>query len=145
MHNQLTKEVNDRVINSTAAGTTAINGSSVDMTGFEGVKFTVSMGVLTASQVTSLKAQGSNDNSTFVDIGSSSTGNAADADGTKLLILDMYRPGYRYIRPVVVRGTANAVVDGCVATRYHAQNCPTTQGASVSKSVVNYLGAAGTP
>ena len=39
-----------RVINATAAGTSDVNGATVDMQGFEAVRFLVGFGTLTASQ-----------------------------------------------------------------------------------------------
>jgi hypothetical protein len=115
-----------RPVNATAAGTTAINGTHVDMQGFDGVVFVCLMGTLTATQVTALKAQGgalAND-SDMADLVGAATPAAADADSNKLLILDVYRPQQRYVRPVVTRGTANAVIDGVLAFRYQGEKVP---------------------
>lgn len=110
-----------RPINATAAGTSAVNGSTVDMTGFDSVLFIAAIGTLTATQVTSLKAQGgaASNGSDAADITGANTSAMADGDSNKLLVLDVVRPQFRYVRPVVVRGTANAVVDGCVAIQYN--------------------------
>lgn len=125
----------DRVVDATAAGSTDVNGGSVDMQGYDGVMFVALFGALTATQVTSLKAQQSADDSTFADLEGSAAGPLADADGNKLLVLDVYRPEDRYVRPVVDRGTANAVIDGVIAVRYHARSRPVTQGADVVETV----------
>jgi hypothetical protein len=115
-----------RQLNAVAAGTTSQNGSGVDMQGWDGVVFICAIGTLTATQVTSLKAQGDTAAGfgTAADIAGTSTGPYADADGNKLLVLDIYRPIKRYIRPVVVRGTANAVIDGVIAIQYKGAKSP---------------------
>lgn len=126
-----------RLINSTAAGTSVINGTGLDMTGFDGVLFIGSFGALTATQVTSLKAQQSSDNGSsdaYDDLAGTNVGPMADGDGNKMLLLDILRPRKRYVRPVVVRGTANAVIDSVVAIQYAAFTEPTTQPTSVSAS-----------
>lgn len=134
------KEV--RCVNSTAAGTTTVNGSSIDLQAgpglFTGCKFTCLLGTLTATQVTKLKAQGSDDNSTWTDLtddalgGTLVTDAAADADSNDMLVLDIFRPRHRYLRPVVVRGTANAVIDGVIAQLYHAPMEPVAVDATVA-------------
>lgn len=123
-----------RPVNATAAGTTAINGTGYDMQDFEGIVFICAMGTLTATQVTSLKAQGSADNSVWADISGATTAAAADGDSNKVLLLDVYRPQQRYVRPVVNRATANAVIDGVVAIQYGPKKAPTTQSSDVSQS-----------
>jgi hypothetical protein len=127
-----------RPVNATAAGTTAINGTGTDMQDFEGVVFTASMGALTAGQVTSLKAQGSNDNGgsdPYADITGAATGNAADGDSNRVLVLEVIRPQKRWIRCVVNRATQNAVIDGVVAEQYGAKKQPAAQSADVSQSL----------
>ena len=46
-----------RTQNAAAAGTTALNGTHVDMQGWDNVVFIYGVGALTATQVTGLKAQ----------------------------------------------------------------------------------------
>ncbi len=120
-----------RPINSTAAGTSAVNGSVIDMTGFNAVRFTALLGTLTATQVTALKAQQGNaaNGSDMADIAGAVTPAAADADSNKLLMLDVNvsKITKRYVRPVVTRGTANAVIDGVIADLYRAGTLPQTQ------------------
>jgi hypothetical protein len=135
MAQRLNFETATRPVNATAAGATAINGTGYDMQDYEGILFICAMGTLSATQVTSLKAQGSADNSAFADITGAATAAAADPDSNKLLVLDVYRPQQRYVRPVVNRATANAVIDGVIALRYGQKKVPTTQPtADVSQS-----------
>jgi len=131
-----------RASNAVAAGTTAINGTSIDMVGsfggpFDGVCYIAALGTLTASQVTTLKVQGSVDNSTWTgsngDLLNTHQGPANDADSNKLLITDGYRYQFRYLRPVLSRGTANAVLDSLIGIAYNAHSLPiTTQDSTVS-------------
>lgn len=126
------------------AGTSAVNGTSVDMLGYEGVRFIAILGTLTATQVTSLKLQGSTDNATFVDLAGTSVGPAADGDGGKTLICEIFRPQHRYIRPVLGRGTANAVLQAILAEQFLSRFEPVAADATVSAQKVLDYTAAGT-
>ena len=122
-----------RVMNAVAAGTTTQNGAIVDMSGYDGIMFIAAFGALTATQVTSLKAQqgtlvGGGD---MADLAGTNVGPLADADSNKCLVLDVYRPQERYVRPVVVRGTANAVIDGVLAVQYAGMVKPTAHDVTV--------------
>lgn len=124
-----------KVLAATVAGTSAVNGSAVDMQGFDGVLFIAHLGALTATQVTKLQAQGSSDNdSDYAAFATDAvTPAAADADSDKLLVLDIFRPVTRYVRPTVERATANAVVDGVIAILYRADFMPVTADGTVSQ------------
>lgn len=142
-----------RAANATAAGQTAINGTSFDMLAsfggpFDCILFIAALGALTASQQTILKAQGSVDNATWTGTGgdllASHQGPPPDGDGNKLLVLDIFRPQFRYVRPVVSRGTANAAVDAVIGIAYNAHSLPiTSQPATVSTPVTGGSGQAG--
>jgi hypothetical protein len=135
-------------IAATAAGTTEVDGAAIDLSAgrFQGVRFVAVLGTLTATQVTSLKAQGSLDGSTnWTDLAGTSTGPAADADSGKTLILDLYRPGFPFVRPVIVRGTANAAIQCVIADAYHAQIQPVGQATTNSATKVVAYPQAGTP
>jgi hypothetical protein len=123
-----------KVMNAVAAGTTSQNGSSVDMQGFDGVMFIAHLGTLTTSQVTKLQAQGSDDNSTFAAFSTDAvTAAMADADSNKVLVLDVFRPVHRYVRPTVERGTANAVINSVIAILYSSDKEPIALDSSVSQ------------
>ncbi len=150
MPNLLTYTSAERQINATVAGVTVLTGpNSFDLQGYDGVVFVAALGTLTASQVTFLGAQGSADGTTWGATGTAAaptnliagaqTPAMADGDSNKLLVLDVFRPLQRYVRAVLYRGTANAVVDGVVAIRYAAKKQPTVQDVttvSQSKFVV---------
>jgi len=51
-----------------------------------------------------------------------------------LLVLDVFRPTKQFVRPTLVRGTANAVIEAGIAIKYRGSKGPVVQGATVSKS-----------
>ncbi len=138
-----------RCMNSVAAGVTIQNGTHVDMQGFDSVEFVALFGALTAGQITYLKVQGGNvsDDSDMADLAGTRTPvtNMADTDSNKTLSIDVVRPNFRYIRPVIVRGTQNAAIDGVIAVQYncHKDPVPDATTSSAQKTVVSP--AAGTP
>lgn len=110
-----------KVANTTAAGTTDINSASVDMTGYESVCFVVAFDTITANAVTNIHVEQSADDSTFNDL----TGSAitvADSDDNQVFASEIIRPGDRYVRCVVDRGTANAAVGTIYAFQYGARD-----------------------
>lgn len=116
-----------------AAGTTDIEGVTLDMQGFEGVLILVTMGAITANAVTSIKAQqGAASNlSDAADLaGTAQT--IADTDDEKTFFINVYRPQERYVRLYVDRATANAVVASAEYIQYGARKEPTTHGSNVS-------------
>lgn len=122
-----------RLANATAAGTTDVVGTVIDMQGYQAAYVIAALGALTATQVTKLICEQSNDSAgtdPWVKIGE--TAAAADADGNKLLVLEINEPTKRYLRFTVDRGTANAVVDSLVALLHRASLNPTPQHATVS-------------
>lgn len=126
--------------NAAAAGTTNVVGTIIDMQGVnntpcDAIRYIASLGALTSTQVTKLLVEGSNNSdlssATTIDPGTA----ALDADGNKVLITDIIRPAYRYIRCTVVRGTANAVLNVLLCEQYFARAEPVAQAASVSQLV----------
>lgn len=136
----------DNCVAATAAGTTDVNGVTIDMEGFEGVFFVVRFGTLTATQVTRLKAQQDTDSGagTMADLLGTMSTALADGDSGKSLTLDVFRPQERYVRCVVDRGTANAVIEGGIAILYGPTTLPVTQPASIISKEVHVSPAEGT-
>jgi hypothetical protein len=125
-----------RVANSATAAQTAVESSAVDTAGKIGVRFTALLGDVTAASVLGLKVQGSdNGSSGWTDLvgALSFTAGGSDADN-KALIIDAVRPEFRYVRAVLSRTGANAVVDGILADVYGPKETPVTQGATVLAS-----------
>ena len=135
-----------RIMNAVAAGTTDQTSSIIDMQGYEGVMFVAAFGTLTATQVTSMKAQQNTANSTsgMADLAGTSVGPLADGDSNKQLVLDIWQPQERYLQVVIDRGTANAVIDGITAIQYKSRVLPTTQSSTVSASEAHQSPAEGT-
>jgi hypothetical protein len=136
--------------NAVAAGTTAINGASFDILQagglFDSFLAIAALGTLSATQVTTLKIQGSVDGSTnWTDLANTHQGPPADADSNKLLIVDIFRPqGFRYLRGVVTRGTANAVLDSLIYVGYNSHSVPiNVQDSTVS--ITTSSGGSATP
>lgn len=121
------------VSNAVAAATTDIDPTAVDMQNFESVMFIVTFGAITASAVTSIKAQQSEDDATFNDLLGTAQA-VADTDDNLAFIIDIVKPEERYIKPYVVRGTANAVVESIIAIQYGPRKSPTTNGATIGGS-----------
>jgi len=117
------------VSNAVAAGTSLVTSAAVDMANFEGCKFYVPIGTVVSGAATSVKLQGSDDNSTYADIEGSAV-TVADDDDNKVVVIDIFRPRTRYLKALVVRATENATVDGIIAVRYGARVYPTTDDAS---------------
>jgi hypothetical protein len=110
-----------RSVNDQVAGVGNVTGTHVDMQGYDGVLFLLAIGALTATQVTGLKAQMgtlANDTDQADIAGSQISVVYADANSNLLMVLDIYRPIMRYVRPVVLRSVANAVVDAVIAILY---------------------------
>ena len=110
-----------------AAGTTDIEGTTLDMQGFDGVMAIVRMGTITSTAVTSIKMQqgAASDLSDAADLlGTAIT--VADDDDGQTFIIDLYKPRERYVRVYVDRGTANAVVASAEYVQYGPRNIPTT-------------------
>lgn len=121
------------ISNAVAAGTSDIDASSVDMQNYESVMFIVQFGAITATAVTSVKARQSSDDATFADLeGTAQT--VADDDDNLAFIIDVVKPGDRYVKPYVDRGTANAVVESITAILYGPRKMPITLDATIGGS-----------
>lgn len=131
-----------RVSNAVAAGTTDVNTTAVDCMNADGVRFTVLFGALTANQVTSVKLQGGSlaNGADAADLLDSSTGtviktaNLADADTNRVAVIEVYKPKVRYVRAVIDRGTANAVIDGVLAELILRNPLPFSADSTVAAS-----------
>jgi len=126
----------ERVMNAVAAGTSDQTSSAVDMQlggTFHEVTFLALFGTLTASQVTSIRVQQSDDDGSadaYGDIEGTASSALADADSNKMLAVTV-RPSKRYVKCIVDRLTANAVIDGVIAIKKYADEIPVTQPATI--------------
>ncbi len=117
-----------------AAGAADITDASVvDMQGFTGVQFIFSFGTITAGAATSVAASGlatSSPTPGTDDIAGSKV-TVADTDDDSVVVMDIYKPTQRYIRPFVKRATQNAVLNSIIAIQYGPEVMPVTHDASV--------------
>lgn len=126
-----------------AAGSADVNGSALDMQGYEGVVAVVEMGTIAATAVTSLKwQQREMATATWADLAGTRFTIAADDD--ELFITELVRPVKRYVRLVVERATANAALRTALYIRYKPRNAPVSQGNSVNADAINVGPAEGT-
>lgn len=147
MANEILKESKvTRCVNATAAGTSDINGSSVDMAGYDKVTFICCWGTITDG-TPALKVQQSSDDGssdTFDDLAGTSV-SVATTDDNKICAVEVVRPVKRYLRPVVVRGGATgASVDAVIAVQSGASRIPTTHDATVAANEVHLSPGEGT-
>lgn len=128
-----------RVENAASAGTSTLTSDVVDVKHFDGCTFIALLGDVTDTAALELVVQHGDaaDGSDAADTTTSAafTAGASDADN-KLLAVEIIRPVKRYVRAKLVRGTANAVVDGIVAVVTDPHSVPTTADATVIGSAV---------
>jgi hypothetical protein len=106
--------VNLKVIQATtatagAAGTTAVNGATVDMANFEEIMILVPFGAIVSGAVTSIKWQEGSTTIPTTDVAGTNI-TVADTEDDTTKVLRIIKPRSRYGRVVVTRGTQNATV-----------------------------------
>lgn len=126
LHSLIQETKTVRVSNAVAAGTSDVNLTSVDVSGFNSVLLQVHLGAIVTGGVQSVKLQESDDNSTFSDLeGTSIT--VADTDDNGVVQAEVLGPLKRYIRGVVKRATQNTTIDSAVMILANPLAIPTTQ------------------
>lgn len=123
-----------KVADHTAAGTSAVNSTAVDMAGYEGVIFITSFG--TAATDNSVNAAQSEDNSSFADLAGSKVGDTASDED---VWIDIYRPLERYVRLEAVR-TTSSTLESIWAIQYGGRVQPvdnTTTGTIIGEAHVS--------
>lgn len=137
---QLLKNAELAVVEAAAgAAQTALESDIVDMAEYEGVVFVALTGDVTDTCVLGLNVEhgdeaGGGDMADTTATASFTAG-ATNAD-SKILAVDVYRPTKRYVRAVLTRTTANAVVGGIIAIKYGPRKAPVTQDATVIDSEI---------
>jgi len=115
------------------AAATDLEGTVLDMAGFDSVFMQVRMGVITAAAVTSIKAQQGDlaDGSDMADLLGTNILVAAD-DDNQIFGIDLVKPSKRYVQLYVDRATQNAVVSSATYLQYGASKVPITQDSGVT-------------
>ncbi len=123
----------DRIANAGTAGTGTTTSSAVTMGRYEGVLFIASIGAIVATGTVYMKIQGSNDNSTYVDVYNDrgeqlKTASFDDTGDNGLLMIDIGRAKtYKYYKALVVAATANVTVEGIYAFKSGGNDLPVDQ------------------
>lgn len=115
-----------------AAGSTDIEGTIIDMQGFESICFIITLGAITSGAVTSAKVQQDDANAAggMADLAGTSI-TIADDDDEEVIYLDVIKPSKRYVRLYIDRATQNAAMTAN-AVQYGALKEPVTHGTGVS-------------
>jgi hypothetical protein len=109
----------------TAAGTTTIDSTSLDMTGFDGVLFLVRLGTPAANN----NIRGQEDTVTGFSGAADLAGTLVNSATVSAHALDLFRPLKQFVRCRVTRGTSTTI-DTIVALQYKARNLPVAQAAA---------------
>lgn len=108
---------------------------------FESVCFIAVFSTVTTACVATLKAYAGNVSGLGSGAAYATTTATVTASGTdtndNILVLDVVKPGKRYIRPVLVIDTANAALDCIIAIRYNGKLMPTTELAALADGAVS--------
>lgn len=134
--------LNDVVISqpsaAVAAGTSEIDGTGIDMSGFDEITIIAALGTVTSTGVDVLKIQESNDNGNtdpWADITGATTGSQTNKSN-KLLVVSAWRPVKRYVRGVLLPTVANTALNVMLAIQSKASKKPTVQSGDVAAAVL---------
>ena len=122
-----------------ASTTDQTPAAALDMTGYDSVCLIAALGDATSGSVLELQVFGVATNAVTggteltADSCQHTAASSSDSDDT-LLIVDIHRPGYRYIYPTLVIDTQNCESDGIYAIQYNARDLPVSQGSTVLAS-----------
>lgn len=124
-----------------AAGVDDItDGNIIDLANCDSVMGIAILGEVTAGSVITLKAF-CGDASNLSDGAYKTTTATVTAAGNdtdnNMLVLDVIRPGKRYVRFDLVIDTQNAVVDSILAISYNYRNIPVIQGSEIADSDIS--------
>ena len=114
---------------SAAVGTATVAGTTLDMSGFDGVMFILILGAFTDGTPGIKASSGAASNGSDKQdlLGALASVGASN----EAAILDVFRPLDRYVTPQIIRGgTTGAVIAGLIAIQYKASFKPTTQDAT---------------
>jgi hypothetical protein len=113
-----------------AAGTSAVNGATVDLSGVEEIAIIVPFGAIVSGAVTSIKWQEGSTTSPTTDVAGTNI-TVADTDDDTTKILRIIKPRSRYGRVVVSRATQNATVGAITYILTGLRTLPATDGSTV--------------
>ena len=111
-----------KLADASAAGTTAVNSTGIDMAGYDGIMFVLNSATITSGAVTSINAAESTTvGGTYADLlGTGVT--VADDDDDEIFWIDVSRPRLQFIRLEIARATQNSAWGPIYALQYRATN-----------------------
>jgi len=111
-----------------AAGSTTPAGQSVDCQDFGGCAFTALLGTHGTTCITTLQIQGSTSSTGWQNLSGAVAASTAGVDD-RYLQVDVDRPSFRYLRPVVTRSSTagGSEYGGTIAQQYAPRHHPVTQ------------------
>jgi hypothetical protein len=116
-----------------ASTTDTLTGTAIDTQGFRRVKFMALFGAIEPGAVCTFKVQGHDDSSfgAATDITDATITVAAD-DDNQVAVIEVVNPteALRYLRPAVVRATANITVDAIICELSDGDQYPAEQSAT---------------
>ncbi len=131
--------------NTVGAGTTVITPSGfIDMQNMESCLFIAEFGAITATGVQSIEVHQSDASGGSYAALLGTKVSLADDDDTKVVMVEVVKPRKRFLKCIVNRATANAVLEGITAVLTGPKKLPTTQGTTVVASEVHTSPAEGT-
>ena len=121
-----------------AAATSDIAGSSLDLAGCNGVVAVVHVGAIASNGTLTIKGQKSDTSAadSWVDIAADATDiSLADDDDNSIAAIEWSEPTSRYFRVVVQRHTANSEIGGAVYLRHRLDVEPASHHSDVASMV----------
>ncbi len=123
----------------TTAASNYTGASAVDMQDWDGVIFVLTMG--TAATDNGIKVQTSSDDAAadaYTDI----LGSQVLSDATeKTIMIDIYRPLERYLKPHAVRGTSTTL-DALIAIQYRGRKLPFNNDSAADNAAETHISPA---
>jgi len=127
----------DGTNNILTAGTSAVNGTAIDLQGYGGAIFQIIVGTIAASGSVTCKLAYSSDGTTFTDCTAGGSGTTADTDDNKIIVLEITDASFRYYRVTTTRGAGgNSTIDAASVTLYGARKMDVTADATTFSTTV---------
>lgn len=121
----------------TAAGTSPITATGVDMLGWDGVMF---LAQLTVANDNNYLTAGLADTDAAYTPNTSARVVSGTSPSNEYLVLDIQRPTKRWVNAIMTLGTSSAIV-GIWAIRYRGRNAPSTVAVSGTLGLTQINGA----
>lgn len=132
-----------QVLGYQADGQTDPDTATVDMAGYDGCVFICHVGTITGSGTVSMQVKGSATDAVGAAISGAVAQADAAADSDKVLIVDLWKPAFRYLAATITRATDNSIIGAVTAIRYAPRVMPTTHdSASLAAAIVEQAPAA---